>query len=291
MIARLRQIWRAGRIVVHILAAFPLAILFLPLKQKRHSAFQQRLIAWWLADLCRIMHVRMCIRGKPVSEPALLVANHISWLDIPLLASAWQGRFLSKADVAEWPVIGWLLRRTGTLLIRRGARRGAEQAIDDISRTLQNSESVCLFPEGTTTNGDRVLRFHPRLFQAACRTAALVQPVMLRYPEAAGLSATVPFIGDDEFVSHLLQLLRQPEIEAELVFLPALDAAGQLPDHLADAAHAMISWALNPRLVSKPAELPIITGSTGSDPRYHAVYTGNGPTLRQPAHADTPALN
>jgi len=278
---RLRRIWRASRIIVHILAAFPLAILFLPLKRQRHSAFQQRLIAWWLADLCRIMHLRLRIHGEPAKGPVLLVANHISWLDIPLLACAWQGRFLSKADVAEWPVIGWLLRRTGTLLIKRGARRAAEQAIDDIAETLQQ-ESVCLFPEGTTTRGDRVLRFHPRLFQAACRTAARVQPVMLRYPSATA----VPFVGDDEFVTHLWRLLGEPVIEAELLFLPALDATGQLPDHLAESAHAMVAWALNPRLVSKPAEGNTIASASGFQP----YFSGSGPTLRQPAHADTSAL-
>jgi len=281
---RLRQAWRAGRIAVHILAAFPLAILFLPLTRQRHSSFQQRLIAWWLADLCRIMHVNIRLHGEPSRQPALLVANHISWLDIPLLASAWQGRFLSKADVADWPVIGWLLRRTGTLLIKRGARFAAEQAIDDIAQTLQEQESVCLFPEGTTTRGDRVLRFHPRLFQAACRTASRVQPVMLSYPSAT----SAPFVGDDEFVAHLWQLLGEPEIEAELIFLPSLDTAGQQPDDLAASAHAMVAWALHPQLIVRPDDQPYeeLAVSAG----YQALFTDTGPTLRQPAHTDTPAL-
>lgn len=261
MMESLRLAWRSSWIIAHILAAFPLAIIFLPLKQGRHSSFQQSLIAWWLKGLCRILHVRLSVQGKPSGEATMLVANHISWLDIPVLASAWQGRFLSKADVAEWPVIGWLLRRTGTLLIRRGARRASEQAIADIARTLEDGESVCIFPEGTTTDGSRVLHFHPRLFQAACQTGHHVQPVMLRYPSGQGISKTVPFIGDDEFLPHLLQLLREPFIDVELVFMPCLNTAGHLPDRLAEFARAMIADTLDPQI------LTIDASATDSAPR------------------------
>jgi len=246
VIATLRVLWRGSWLALHIAAAFPIILCWFR-RPNPDSRLQRRLFQGWLRGVCRILRVQVVTRGVP-QQGGLVVANHVSWLDIPVLASAWHGGFLAKAEVGEWPVIGWLVRHAGTVLIRRGCAESLGRAIDRLSEKLRQG-GVCLFPEGTTTDGREMRRFHPRLFEAAIRAGARVQPVALRYFDADGnLHPVAPFIGDDDFVSHLMRLLRGPALRVELVFLPAIAAEGQVARGLAGLVQARVSEALDRQL-------------------------------------------
>lgn len=167
----------------------------------------------------RCLGLRIRQQGAPATGPALLVSNHISWSDIPVLGGTVPLRFLSKAEVGRWPVIGWLARQAGTLFIVRGGGR-AREARQEIATTLCGGQSVLIFPEGTTSTGLTVLPFHSRLLQAAADANVAIQGISIAYTRQGRPDHLAPFIGDDEFQSHLLRLLRQPAVDVTVVFHP-----------------------------------------------------------------------
>lgn len=260
----LRLALRGTRLAIHLLVAIPLAALFF--RRPRHdSRIQQRLFQWWLGGVCRILGLEVKVRGTP-QNGGLVVANHISWLDIPVLASLWYGTFLSKAEVAEWPLIGWLLKRSGTMLIRRGSIASLHETTDRLQRRLYEGGGICLFPEGTTTNGHSVRRFRPRLFEAAIESPPPVQPVALRYLDPDGdPHPAAPFIGEEEFLSHLLRLLRGPSICVEVTFLPCLRTSGHTAKSLAESAHRKIAMIVEkePEYIAANNEINEVLRRTG----------------------------
>ena len=169
----------------------------------------------------RCLGFRMSTQGTFSNRPVLYVSNHISWSDIPVLGGLVPLRFLSKAEVGRWPVIGWLATQAGTLFIQRGSGK-AGQARDEIARTLLNGQSVLVFPEGTTTAGVTVLPFHSRLLHAAADAGVDIQPLSIGYLRNGHPDHLAPFIGDDEFQHHLMRMLRQPAVEVGVIAHPVV---------------------------------------------------------------------
>lgn len=215
---------RAGRrsvrlplLALHIMAGVLIAAMLGPGPQRRYVS--TRPLAWWSRGLCRILGIQLRTQGTAHPGVALFVANHISWLDIFCIAAVCPTHFLSKQEVAGWPLFGWLCRRAGTAFIRRGGDNGAGAAMEQLVWRLRNDERVLIFPEGTSTTGETVRHFHPRLFQAAILARCPVQAIALRYPLAGGgINPVVPFVGNDELLPHLWRLLGEPGIRAELHF-------------------------------------------------------------------------
>jgi 1-acyl-sn-glycerol-3-phosphate acyltransferase len=146
-------------------------------------------------------------------------------------------------------LFGWLARRAGTAFIRRGSENGASDAGAEIVWRLRQGERMVIFPEGTSTRGEKVKRFYPRLFQAAILARCPVQAIALRYPHPQGINSVVPFIGDDEFLSHLWRLLGERHIVVELTFTEPLQSNGQSRDSLAVQTHAQISAVLEKKSI------------------------------------------
>ncbi len=218
----LRLYWKLLLLILHLLSGALLASLFLARgihKQPR----AQSLFTWWNRKLCNIFRTEITTHGQLNHEATLYVMNHISWFDIPLLASQKPLHFLSKAEVRQWPLIGWLSARAGTLFIQRGASGAAEQSMLEIIECLQSGGSVVIFPEGTTTDGSRVRNFHGRLLQAAIDAKVKIQPIALRYPYLGGINPYVPYIDDMTFADSVLGLIRSHPLKAELHFLDPID--------------------------------------------------------------------
>ncbi|WP_417565925.1 lysophospholipid acyltransferase family protein [Marinobacter sp.] len=173
---------------------------------------------------CRCLGLDIHQHGSPSDSTVLFVSNHISWLDIPILGSLAQVRFLSKAEVGQWPLIGWLARQAGTLFIRRGGGQ-ARRVRSQIMENLGAGESVLVFPEGTTSAGLTVLPFHGLLLKAGPDSNTPVQPVTISYRRAGRPDHLAPFIGDDEFHTHLLRMLQQPSARVDVIFHTSVDPA------------------------------------------------------------------
>ncbi|MDB5870165.1 MAG: lyso-ornithine lipid acyltransferase [Polaromonas sp.] len=205
---------RLLRILGHILAGVWLAAVRMPRLQpsQQHALVQ----AWALAFLGHA-GIALEIRGKPpVAGPVLLVSNHISWLDIPVMHAARHCRFVSKSDVKHWPLISTLARAAGTLFIERSSRRDALRVVHVMRDALRADQVLAVFPEGTTGDGRTLLAFHANLLQAAVSANAPVQPVGLRFiDKASGKTSYAPsYIGDETLLDSVWRTLCAPPMVA-----------------------------------------------------------------------------
>lgn len=204
---QLRAVLRMLSLVAHILGGVGTVLLRFP----RMPADQQhaRVQAWALALLARA-GVALQVRGTPpVDGPVLLVSNHISWLDIPVMHAARHCRFISKSDVKGWPVLGRLATAAGTLYIERSSRRDARRMVQAMQQALAAGDVLAVFPEGTTGDGHTLLPFHANLLQAAVEADAAVQPVGLRFIDGTtgAVSQAASYVGDESLVGSLWRTL------------------------------------------------------------------------------------
>ncbi len=237
-------LWRGSRFLLHILTAMLLvaSAVALPRALGLRPAWRPTLTRWWYRRLCRILGLRLAVAGS-LAPGILLVANHISWLDIPVLGAQGDVAFLSKAEIRAWPLIGWMAEVLGTLFIHRGANQ-ARGIAEQIASRARAGRVVVIFPEATTADGSRLRPFHPRLFAAAQESGAWLQPVALRYGKPDRLDRIAPFIGDDHPLPHLLRVLRNPGIRVQVQFLPPLASAGLDRKGMAEACRRAIGDAL-----------------------------------------------
>jgi 1-acyl-sn-glycerol-3-phosphate acyltransferase len=194
---------RLARALWHALAGWLTIVLIFPrLGQPQRDARVQV----WARDMLRILGIGLQVHGQPpLAGPVLLVANHLSWLDILVLHAARHCRFVSKSEVRHWPLIGTLATGGGTLYIEREKRRDAMRVVHHMARSLKAGDIVAIFPEGTTTDGTALLPFHANLIQAAISAGAPVQPVGLRFAEnLGGADSRAPlYLDDDTLVGSL----------------------------------------------------------------------------------------
>lgn len=242
----LRRLRRCGLIGLHVafgvLLAVPIGIcgVFAPeYRDRLRTAIGRR----WLGAALWLLGVRLELSGTDRSGGVLVVANHISWLDILVLGSLYGPSFVAKAEVAGWPVLGWLAEQGGTLFLQRGNRDSTGHVMERMTWRLLRGRTVLFFPEGTTTDGSDVRRFRARLFRAAVHAARPVQPVALQYRCAGGTAGPVPFLGEQGFVPNLWQLAGEKQIQAGVRRLDCLTpAAGDRA--LARQAETVIRQAL-----------------------------------------------
>ena len=245
MIGRtLRRSWRVGE---H-LATGTLVGLYAALqgRARRLPSWLPSAVRWWHGRLVRALEVEVRIEGR-LESGCLLVGNHVSWLDIPILGAQGEIGFLAKSDVQRWPLIGWLAGLAGTRFIERGAHR-AESVIDQLLADLASERTVMIFPEGTTTDGRTLGRFHPRLFAIAKHPDVRVQPVAIRYRrrDTFAPDLDVPYIGNDSLIANLARLVRHPGLIACVHFLPPMQALdGESRRALAERARAAILETLD----------------------------------------------
>ena len=190
-----RACWRLLRAVVHGLHGLVVVLLRFP---RLDAAGRHARIAWWSAKMFAVMGIRLQVQGGFRPGAKLIVANHISWLDIMAVhAVCPQARFVSKADVQGWPVVGRLVGAAGTLYIVREKARDALRVVHQMADALAAGDTVAVFPEGTTSLGHDLLPFHANLLQAAIATQVPVQPLALRYAdEWHAVSPAADYTGD-----------------------------------------------------------------------------------------------
>lgn len=252
---------RLSLLVLHLLAGVAKAALLLPLVAQ---AQRIDLIRAWAIRLLAILNIKLEVKGRPTEMSArnvLFIANHISWLDIYLLNAVQPVRFVSKAEVRAWPVIGWLAAKVGTIFIERARRHDTARANRAVSDALSAGDCVAVFPEGTTSDGSQLRPFHASLLQPAIDSGALLWPVAIRYKNHDGSPNTAAaYIGDLSFADSLFRVLNEPELLAEIVYLEPLPVQGRSRRELAALAEtAIASWlnlAIPCRKSGTPADPP-----------------------------------
>ncbi|MDC8784175.1 lysophospholipid acyltransferase family protein [Roseateles koreensis] len=185
------------------------------------------LIKRWSGKMLRILGVSLESSGTPRPGAKLILANHVSWLDIAAVHAVMpEARFVSKADVRDWPVVGLLVDGVGTLFIERTNKRDALRVVHQMADALKEGDTVAVFPEGTTGPGPELLPFHGNLLQAAIATEAPIQPVVLRWFEPGQrFSTTAQFIGTTSLIQSLWAILRARGLGVRVDVLTAMETA------------------------------------------------------------------
>lgn len=224
MTAGFRAAWRLLRCLLHGLHGLAIVLLRFPGLDlgERHAR-----IRWWSAKMLHVMGIEMRVEGPVHPGGILVVANHISWLDITALHAVLpHARFVSKADVKAWPLLSHLADAAATLYLERERKRDALHVVHQIAQALVAGETVAVFPEGTTSDGRSLLPFHANLLQAAIATATPVQPVALRFSDAAmSISRAVEFVGDTTLLQSLWRVACGDAVVVHVTLLPPRPSA------------------------------------------------------------------
>ncbi|WP_225635815.1 lysophospholipid acyltransferase family protein [Streptomyces solaniscabiei] len=235
-----RAVLRLTAVAVLLLAGCAVALS--PLRGRLPAGLVRRWCRW----IVRAAGVRLRVTGAAAPTGGLLlVANHVSWLDVPLLAAVRPARMLAKSEIRRWPVAGPLAARGGVLFIERDRLRALPDTVALVARALREGAAVAAFPEGSTWCGRAHGRFRRAVFQAALDAGVPVQPVRIRYRTGARTPSTVPaFVGEDVLLASLWRVVSARGLTAEVEVCPAVPP-GRHPDRrsLADAAQSAYAAA------------------------------------------------
>ncbi len=258
VIARLRlaarRLHRIARLLLHICWGMLLAALVLPIVNLPR---RDRLIAAWAARLLRVLGVRLNAAAPPdLPQGALLVCNHVSWLDIYLIMATCRVHFVSKSEVRDWPVVGWLAHTTGTLFLQRGRRADTARINAEMRALMQSGAWVAVFPEGTTSDGQSLRRYLPSLLQPAVELDCPVLPAALRYRTLDGnASLAAAYIDDISLWQSMLRIVSEPGLIAELHFGAPILPNGHRRE-LAATAEATTARLLGFETPGRPPQTP-----------------------------------
>ena len=248
MTRRLRAAWRLARCTVHVLHGLAHV---LPRFGRFDAAQRHASVRWWSIKLLRLLGVGLQVEGAEHLHGAgaggtLLAANHVSWLDIMAIhAVCPQARFVSKSAVKAWPLLSQLADAGGTLYLERERKRDALRVVHVMAEALARGETIAVFPEGTTSDGQALLPFHANLLQAAIATGAAIQPVALRFSEPGhAISPAAEFIGRTTLVQSMWRLAMAEGLRVRVQVLPRLSGAGADRRALSAQLQALIDAAL-----------------------------------------------
>lgn len=191
-------------------------------------------------SLAWLFGIRVKISGKPAEGAVLMAANHISWLDIPVLHSACAMGFVAKAEIESWPVFSYIARTGATIFHQRGNHDSAADVSSCMAQRLRQGRAVAIFPEGGIKPGSSIRVFHARMFRAAVDVGCPVQPVMIRYMRDGHRDADVSFRVGESMMWNLARMLAKPAASADLHFLPTIDATDKPRRYLADTAREAV---------------------------------------------------
>ena len=245
----LRYLWRVPLLLLHIVLGILLCSLILSWNQDavmKHGKepFAHRMIRGWSVLLLRVFGMRSVRRGQPLVDPVLFVANHTSWIDIVLLHSQHDACFVAKAEIAGWPLIGWMAATGGTIFHRRGSNHSLSTVMQLMVERLRGGRSVAVFPEGGTGYHGVLKVFHARIFQAALDAEVPVQPVALRFARDGRRVLDSGFREHESFVHNIVRLLGDAPVDAEVHFLAPVPASPDARRRMAELSRERIGAAL-----------------------------------------------
>ncbi len=238
--------WRAARVSVHVFAGIATTTFVFPRADaERRRALTRR----WCRRLLELLRIEARVHGDIGGHGGnvLLVANHISWLDIFVLNAERPSRFVAKAELADWPVAGRLIRGAGTIFLQRARKSDTHRVNHIAAEALASGDVIVVFPEGTTTDGREVLRFHGSLLQPICDAKGHVLPVAIRYRDAdGGHGSAVEYVGETSFAESFWRVCGERRITVDLYAAPALPAHTMHRRDLARESERAIRTALAP---------------------------------------------
>ena len=204
----------------------------------------------WASKVLEILEIEVhCNQAPDVDFAGLVVSNHLSWLDLLVIQSLMPGVFVAKAEVGCWPLVGAMAKRCATIFVDRATARSAHAMVDSTVAAFEQGYAVIAFPEGTSTDGSDLGRFHANVFEGAIRAQAPVQPMSLRYVDATtGLPAeSAHFTGETTLLASLRKVLASSAIKTQVHFGQRISATGQTRKSLCQQSH----WVIRTQLLAQ----------------------------------------
>jgi 1-acyl-sn-glycerol-3-phosphate acyltransferase len=212
--------------------------------------------ALWSGALLKALGIRIEADLRHATAGSLIVANHISWVDVFVINAHLPAAFVAKEEVKHWPLIGWLAAKNETIFLRRGSRGHAKIINQEIAEVLAKDKYVAVFPEGTTTDGTCLLNFHAALIQPALVAGHPVLPIALSYWEPNGERSLAPrYDGDISLGACIRNILSRKQTIARLSSQPVLGLNGEDRRQVAAAARESISAGAGLPLASSAPEI------------------------------------
>lgn len=256
-----RYLWRVPQLL--LLAVLGILLCSLILSWNQHvvmkngrEPFAHGMIRWWSRLLLGVFGLRSVRVGQPLADPVLFVSNHTSWIDIVMLHSQRAACFVAKAEIARWPLIGWMAANGGTIFHRRGNNHSLSAVMQLMVDRLHSGRSVAVFPEGGTGYDGQLKIFHARIFQAALDAGVPVQPVALRFARKGRRNIDAGFRVGESFVQNILRLLGEAPMDAEVHFLAVVPAMPDARRRMAELSRERIDAALADPASPKPTPTP-----------------------------------
>lgn len=268
-----QRIWRGLQVLIHLLVGAG-QLSWIGRKRGLLHPEARAKVQHWHRRMLHLLDMKVEVVGSVPHErdgALIMIANHISWVDIPLIGSLTPVNFLSKAEVASWPLVGRMAARIGTLFIARGSG-DTEQVAQAMAGHLQRNLSVLLFPEGTTTDGSKVRRFHKKLFKVCESMEVNLCPLFIRY-QVDGDDNPLPFVGDVGFGAHLWHLLGYRRLRARVEVLPPLRLEPELVGHQIRG----VELAMREKLGMPPLKSSSLDRSGGTGHAHHHAADGSIP--------------
>ncbi|MBU3557216.1 1-acyl-sn-glycerol-3-phosphate acyltransferase [Polynucleobacter sp. Ross1-W9] len=220
LLAPLTTVWSWVLVWSHVIGGLATLFIRFPFADQK---LKSKLIEGWSIRLLEIFGIELKVSGQEIlpNTPFLLASNHISWMDIHVINAFRPIRFVAKSDVEGWPVFGWMAKQLGTVFIKRDSARHGKYVASEVSDVLK-TQSVCIFPEGTSTIGEGVLPFKPNLFESAVIAQVPVYSLAITYRSSlSGDRSEVPaFVGDMGLLESMAKILRHRHLVVELRFIP-----------------------------------------------------------------------
>jgi len=234
--------YRCLLVAVHFAwIALGAALIYPCVSEQQKARLKQR----WSHRILKILAVRLDLEPTDAPPGSLIVANHVSWLDIFVIHALRPSAFVSKSEVRDWPFIGWLAERNDTVFLRRGSRGHAKVVNGQIDALLNAGIDVAIFPEGTTTDGTHLLSFHAALLQPAIETGRPIVPLAISYHDSQGRRSVAPsFAGETTLVQCLAAIVACRSLTVRVRPAPAIATSGAQRRELSQAAHAAIATRL-----------------------------------------------
>ena len=242
--------FRAIVFSAHVLLGVAIVLVIFPFAGQ---AARNRINCTWSRALIALCGARVVQSGIAIPLPLqrdgidaerigrLALANHVSWMDIFAINAILPSRFIAKAEIGKWPLLGVLVSRAGTLYIERGRRHAVAALNKTVREHLKLGETIVVFAEGTTTDGSGLLPFHSNVIAPALNTDAEIWPIAIRYTERGKRSLAAPFIGEMGLFTSLGQILVADQLVVEVTVLPPISKSKAANRHaIARAARAAI---------------------------------------------------
>lgn len=239
----IRFLFRLIILLLSVIIILPIVVLTLTYCQNRDNRIlNKKVLNFWSKLLCRICGLKLITKGVIHKNPVFIVANHVSWLDIPVIHSFKLVGFVAKEEIAKWPFLGWAVKSGETVFIARGKIESRKQVLQELEKRLNQGRSVAVFPEGRATNGKKLGRFHRQLMQAAIDTEVPIQAIAIKYLNNDGSrNKQICFRDGERFVTNVIRILALPSSSVELNFCEIIETKNTRAKQVAHTAQAQVA--------------------------------------------------